>query len=140
MSHISGYVLETWMIIYQWFVILHESAFKRWVAFTFCVRRVRIVWETNWRKIKMWIPCKTKQDSFDLSTDTNLPVSERWEWHMALFNWSFQTWKFSEQKRTDLMHTSIEIFLLWNKLNCRISAWSILYYSWVPNKLPPPVC
>ena len=45
---------ETWVITYQWFLILHESAFKRLFVFTFCVHSVQIVLK---KQVEKFILC-----------------------------------------------------------------------------------
>ena len=36
------------------------------------------------------VPCKTKQESFDADTDSNLVMCEKWQWHKMLFKWNFR--------------------------------------------------
>lgn len=49
MAKVSGYDLETWVMISQRFLILCEFALKRWVTFRFCVYGVSVV---QLRKLK----------------------------------------------------------------------------------------
>ena len=51
-QNLSKYDLEKLVIIYQRFLFLHESAFKRSVVFTFCVHRVHTVLTNKSKKKK----------------------------------------------------------------------------------------
>lgn len=83
--------------------------------------------------LELWIPCKTKQESFDVVTNLQLHAVERWECQMTQFKWQFWTWKMSKQKYSELNYTLIDIYLFgakhsWPFVQC-VDCQSTLYYK-----------
>ena len=56
--------------------------------------------------LEMWISCKTKQESFDVDTDSQLDVVDRWKWQMTLSNGIFEH-KYCLNKNYNLHHSCI---------------------------------
>ena len=65
--------------------------------------------------LELWIPCKTKQESFDVVTNLQLHAVERWECQMTQFKWQFWTWKMSKQKYSELNYTLNSIKMIYSK-------------------------
>ena len=103
MKNISGYDLETSMMIYQWFLILHEFAFKRWV-FVFLIEFI-LFEETSWKKIRPEVNVKQSRDLLTLS------LIHTFMWVKDGNEHGVFKQKLHKQNRIYLMHISINISL-----------------------------